>query len=393
MTSSETFAGYEPLIGSGSRLGKDGQALLIALREEEREAAAGIPADAPLDPYRRRRVELTLEEMRNQPQAITDTLEREAGAIRNVAEHFTKRHLGRVYLIGCGDSLSSGIAVRPWFESLLGVPCEALQALDYGHYLYHLTNSETALVAISSSGATPRTVEALMRARSRGALTVGISNTRESALIRESNFGLYVHAERKGWPTQASTAAMALLYSLGTEIGRARGIDVREARRELGHLPEVVAEALGHFDAPMAKLGAELANKPVFLFAAAGQSWATAQFGAAKVRECTTAHAVPIHLEEFHHYNSQKAGDPLFVIAPYGPTMSRACDTVRAGKAWGGMVYLLTASDQIDDHLADLVLTLPPVSEAFSPLVYVVPLQLFAYHLAVAQFAEAESAI
>jgi glutamine---fructose-6-phosphate transaminase (isomerizing) len=393
MTSYGAFASYEPLIGPGSRLGKDGQALLIALREKERETAAGIPADASLDPYRRRRVQLTLEEMRNQPQAIIETLECEAGAIRNVAKHFAKRHLDRIYLIGCGDSLSAGIATRPWFESLIGVPCEALQALDYGHYLYRLTDRETALVAISSSGATPRTVEALMRARSQGALTVGISNTRESALIREADFGLYVHAERKGWPTQASTAAMAMIYSLGTEIGRARGMEVREAQQELGRLPEVVAEALERFDAPMVQLGAELANKSLFLFAGAGQSWATAQFGAAKVRECTTAHAVSIHLEEFHHYNSQKAGDPLFVIAPYGPSLSRALDTVRAGKAWGGMVYVLTASDQIDDRLADLVLTLPPMSEAFSPLVYAVPLQLFAYHLAMAQFANAESAI
>ena len=382
---------YEPLVGPGSRLGDDGQSLLIALRNKEREEAAGIPADAPLDPYRRRRVGLTLAEMRRQPQAIAETLEQEINTIRDAARGFAAREPGRVYLVGCGDSLSAGIAVRPWFEHLLGRPCEALQALDYSHYLYHPTDSQTAVVAISSSGVTPRTVEALMRARSRGALTVGVSNTRGAPLIREADFGLYVHAERKGWPTQASTAAMAMLYSLATEIGHARGIDVAGARRELVRVPAVVAATLERFDSPMAQLGAELADKPVFLFAGAGPSWATAQFGAAKVRECTPAHAVPVHLEDFHHYNSQKAGDPLFVIAPNGPSLSRALDTVHAGKAWRGLVYILTGPDEVRDRSADLVLTLPPVSEVFSPLVYVVPLQLFAYHLAMAQFANAES--
>jgi len=393
MPSCEGFPGYDPLIGPGSRLGAHGQSLLIALRNKARETAAAIPADTPLDPYRRRRVELTLTEMRRQPEAIAETLEREVDAIQDVARGFARRHLDRVYLVGCGDSLSAGIAVRPLFEHLLGIPCEALQALDYSHYLYHPTGNQTAIVAISSSGVTPRTVEALMRARSQGALTVGVSNTRESPLIREADFGLYVHAERKGWPTQASTAAMAMLYSFGIEIGRVRGMETASARRELVQIPTLVATTLERFDPPMAQLGAELASRPTFLFAGAGQSWATAQFGAAKVRECTPGHAVPIHLEEFHHYNSQKAGDPLFVIAPNGPSLSRALDTVRAGKTWGGMVYVLTGPDDPGDRSADHIFMLPQVSEVFSPLVYVVPLQLFAYHLATAQFANAESAI
>lgn len=388
----DDFPGYDPLIGPDSRLGERDQALLKALQNKEREEALLIPADTPLDAYRRRRVRFTLEEMRTQPQAISETLEKEARTIRRVAEALATHRLERLYLVGCGDSLAAGIAVRPIFERLMEIPCEAIQALDYGHYLYHITSDRSAVIAISSSGVTPRTVEALMRACSRGALTVGVSNTPDAPLIQAADFGLYVHAQRKGWPTQASTAAMAMLFAVAIEVGRVLGKDTTDVGRELSQTPTLVAAALERFDRPMAELGASLANKPIFLFAGAGQSWATAQFGAAKVRECTPGHAVAVHLEEFHHYNTQKAGDPLFLISPNGPGLSRALDTMRLGKSWGGLVYALIGPDQSDfDHSADLVLTLPRISEELSPLVYVVPLQLFAYHLAMAQFANAES--
>ena len=393
MSTSEHFPVYDPLIGPHSRLAARDQALLAALRDKEREEAASIPADTPLDPYRRHRVDLTLKEMRAQPHAIAETLESEAKTIRKVAKSLTKHQVERLYLVGCGDSLTAGIAVRPFFERVMGIPCEAIQALDYGYYLYSFTSSHAAFVAISSSGVTPRTVEALLRARSQGALTIGVTNTPNAPLMQESDLGLYVRAKREGWPTQASTAAMAALYSLGIEVGRIQGLDTTWAEHELAQVPSLVATTLDRFDGPMAQLGASLAAKPIFLFTGAGQSWATAQFGAAKVRECSIGHAVAIHLEEFHHYNSQKAGDPLFLVSPQGPSFSRAIDTGRAGKSWAGLVYALTSPSQSDfDHSADLVLTLPGISEELSPLIYVVPLQLFAYHLAVAQFANAERA-
>lgn len=392
MPASDNFPGYDPLIGPNSRLGERDQALLNTLRTKEREEAAHIPADTPLDSYRRRRVNLTLEEMRTQPQAITETLEKEAKAIRRVAKALATHRFERLYFVGCGDSLTAGIAVRPIFERLMKVPCEAIQAMDYSHYLYHITTGHAAVVTISSSGVTPRTVEALMRARSRGALTVGVSNTPDAPLIQAADFGLFVHAQREGWPTQASTAAMAMLFGVAIEVGRILGKDTADVGRELAQTPTLVAAVLERFDKPMAELGAGLAKKPIFLFTGGGQSWATAQFGAAKVRECTPGHAVAIHLEEFHHYNSQKAGDPLFLISPNGPSLSRARDTMHLGKSWGGLVYALIGPDGPDfDHSADLVLTLPQMSEELSPIVYVVPLQLFAYHLAIAQFANAES--
>ena len=381
-----------PLLGPGSQLDPRQQAIVAALQRAERAGAAQVPSDAPLDPGRRRRVELTRAELWAQPTVIGATLEAESAAIREAGRSLAARRLDRLYVVGCGDSLAAAVAVRPLFERLLHVPCEALQALDHAHYLHGNTDARTAIIGISSSGQTPSTVGALLRARSGEALTIGLSNSPGSPLLDEAELPLRVHATRQGWPTQTTTGAMAVLCRLAVEAAPGAGSDTRAVSEQLARLPELMERTLTQFDAPMAELAGSLVQKSLHLFAGAGGSWGTAQLGAAKVRECTPTHAFAIHLEEFHHYNSQKIGDPLFVVVPDGPSMPRALDTVEAGKAWGGLVYVLSgACDPAFERLADQVFTLPAISDLLSPLVYVIPLQRFAYHLGLAQFARAET--
>ena len=380
------------LIGPGSVLGQREQALLEDLRRKDREHADGIPGDASLDPYRRRRVELTLEEMWAQPNVLAKTLETDANAVTEIARTLVNGQLHRLYIVGCGDSLSIAIAAQPLLERLLGIPCEALEALEYVDYLYRSTDRRTAVLGISSSGTTPRTVEALLRARSRDARTIGVSNSPDSPLLREAHYGLCVPATRKGWPTQATTAAMAMLFRLGIEAGRVRGVGTLHIERELAGVPSMMDVALRRLDDSMAQLASALVTKPLQLFSGGGQIWGTALIGAAKVRECTVKHALAIHVEEYHHYNSQKAGDPLFLVAPQGPSLFRAIDTARVGRGWKGLVYVLAdPHEHRFDGIADHVFAMPAISEELSPLVYVIPLQLFAYHLSMAEFSMAAS--
>lgn len=390
MTGSIYFREGTPLVGQGSPLTAAQQQLISDLQRREQDRATQLPGDAPRDSRRRTRVVLTRDEMWAQPQVIAETLEQEAQFIREAGVTLEKRQVRRLYMVGCGDSLAAAIGVRPLLEALLGCPCEAVESLEYAHYLYGQTDSRTAVIAISSSGVTTRTVEALLRARSCGALVIAVSNTQGTPLMTEADLGLYVHAIRNGWPTQASTGAMAVLYRLGMEAGRARGVETAELERGLAEIPAQMATALRDLDGPTTELSAALATRPIHLFAGGGPSWATALFGAAKVRECTPMHAVAIHLEEFHHYNSQKAGDPLFLIASDGPSLSRALDTAVAGKSLGGQVFAVTDSDRVFEDLADLVLRIPSTAETLSPLLTVVPLQLFAFHLAIAQFKAAD---
>jgi glucosamine--fructose-6-phosphate aminotransferase (isomerizing) len=285
------------------------------------------------------------------------------------------------------------IAARPLLEEMFAVACEPVQALDMAYYFNRPIDKETLVIGLSSSGETPRTVEAMIMAKALGAQTLMMSNTEGSTLMREADQSLFIHAERKGWPTQASTAALGLLISLGLAFGQRRGAEtarLAELQAALDAVPQQIAAAISAYEDEIKTIAESQAERCIYLFAGGGPAFASAFFGAAKVKECTPDHAIAIPIEEYHHYHSQKRDDPLFLIAPDGFSVPRARDTAEEGQRVGGKVFSVvsTANRELDDFSA-AVIRLPPIPEMLAPLVYSVPVQLFAYHLAMAKFARA----
>jgi glucosamine 6-phosphate synthetase-like amidotransferase/phosphosugar isomerase protein len=381
-----------PLLADGSPLDDRQKAVVERVSAKERAGILALPTDDPLDPERRRRVDATRGEMLGQQGAIRATWERNADALPGIAARIAGRRLDRVFLVGAGDSLAVMIAARRTLELMLGVPCEPVQALEFAYYQQHLVTSDSLVVALSSSGETTRTVEALLVAQHAGALTLALTNTPGSTLDVESGDTLLLAATRVGWPTQSSTTALSLLLLLAVEVGRLRGVDGAEAlRAELETLPETVETVLEDLDDQVAEIARIEAERTMYLFSASGPTWAAAIIGAAKVKETSPDHAVEIQVEEFHHYNSQKPGEPMFLFAPSGPSVPRGVDTGRDAHRYGGTLYVATTvGETAFDGIADDILRLPVVSEALSPLLYVLPAQLIGYHLGMAKFAVAE---
>ena len=106
-------------------------------------------------------------------------------------------------------------------------------------------------------------------------------------------------------------------------------------------------------------------------------------------------HAQEIQVEEYHHYNSQKAGEPLFLLVPSGPSVPRAVDTGRDAHRWGGRLYVITSEGEaaLDELRPDGLLRMPRVPEALSALLYVLPAQLVGYHLGLASYAAAQQGV
>jgi len=385
---------YSPLLHADSSLDSHAKALIEELYRREQEKSLTLPTDDPLDPKRRKRVDYTWDELTTQPEAIRDTLEREGAAILHAATQVAAQPINRIIMAGCGDSLGSMIGVRALYESLLNVPTEPIQALDFVNYYAGPADEKTLIVVLSSSGNTTRTVEALLLAQARGAQTLALSNTPGSPLVEEADVSVLIHAERKGWPTQSSTAAMAILYQFAFELARLKGSDEAEIaalENALHHTPAQIARIIEEHSDTIAAIAADETQKAVYLFAGGGPSYACALFGAAKVKECSPDHAIAIPLEEYHHYNSQKMGDPLFLIAPTGPTLPRALDTAREGHRWGGQIYsVVTEGDPSLKADSDVLFELPAIDERLSPMTFSVPVQLFAYHVAIAKFRLAE---
>ncbi len=377
-----------PLLAVDSPLDATARALVQALFDAEQKMMAALPTDDPRDPKRLRRVKLTHPEMLGQPEAIRDSLAKEAACIETVACAVAATPPRRVFLTGCGDSLAVMIAARLLLEEMLGVPCEPIQALDLAYYYHGSLGPDTLVVGLSSSGTTTRTVEAMLVARARGAITLALSNTPGSPLMRLATHGLLIHAKRLGWPTQSSTAALAVLCKLAVEAGRQLGAARADyLSDELARIPDVMERVLAENETQVAALAAETASRPIYLFAGGGPAYAAALFGATKMKECSPDHAVAIPLEEFHHYNSQKADDPLFVLAPAGPSVQRARDTAEEGRRWGGrIIAVVNGAEKALDHCSDSTLRLPELPEVFSVFSFVLPVQLFAYHTALAKF-------
>ncbi len=384
------------LLAPDSPLDPHSRQVIQKVYAEEWAKSQELPSDDPLDPKRRKRVELTWDEMWAQPQAILTTLESERQAIHEAADYFANLDIERVYMTGCGDSIAAMIAVRGLYEHLLGIPCEPIQALDFTYYYHRPINPRTLVITLSSSGATTRTVEAMMLGRALGGRTLALSNTPGSPLMVESDRGLTIHAERKGWPTQSSTAAMAILVQLCLEMARLKGAsgNILDPLETAFHqIPDLIRTTLETVDEGIRSVAEKEAGRKIYLYSGGGPAYASALFGAAKVRECSPDHSLAIPLEEFHHYNSQKVGDPLFLIAPHGLSVPRALDTLHEGKRWGGQVYsIVSAQDASLFEQSDRVFTLPDVAEMLSAFVYTIPVQLFAYHVAMAKFHQAEAA-
>jgi glucosamine 6-phosphate synthetase-like amidotransferase/phosphosugar isomerase protein len=370
------------------------RAVLARLDDAERAAALALPSDDPLDPNRRFRTDATRPELLAQPEVVRRNWTVNETALAETAERIRRHAPDRVLLVGAGDSLAVMTAARLALESMLGVPCEPVQSLELAYYYAHDITPRALVVALSSSGETTRTVQALLVAQAAGAMTLALTNKPHSTLAAESTATLLVDATRVGWPTQSSTAPLALLLRLAGLVGVARGVPSAAALlAELDTVPELMAATIELADPVIAEQAAAERAGRMFLFAGAGPNHASAVVGAAKIKECTPDHAVAIQLEEFHHYNSQKAGEPLWLLVPSGRATARGVDTVHEAHRLGGHVYAVTTEGESTyDGLARGVLHLPAVSDALSPLVYFLPAQLVGYHLAAQKFAAAEPA-
>lgn len=324
--------------------------------------------------------------------AIAATLAAARAPLEGLSCALRERPLRQVVIAGCGDSWLVGMAARHAFETLLGVPCHAPEALDYALYDHVTAGPETLVFGLSAGGNTPAVMQALQAAAERGAMCVGLSNTPGSPILTSFDAGLVVHARRQGWPTQSSTAAIALLVATAAALAGARassptrGLDaLADALERLPALVETVTRAAA---GPMTAAADAFAAARGLLFTGAGPAFAVAAIGSAKIRELSPIHAMAIPLEEIHHYRAQKRGDPLLLLVPDRAARERALDTVLVGASVGGRtVALLGADDAEIATLCERVLVLPPVHDLLSPIIFAVPLHLFAHRFAVARAA------
>lgn len=310
-----------------------------------------------------------------------------------VSEQLTfERVPSRVYLVGCGDSWYCGMATRLAFEAWAGIPTEAMQALEFSRYYCNYAPANSLLVAISNSGRVSRTVEAVIRAREKGMKTVAGTSNLASRIAQEAEAVIDLgYAERRFAPgTSSYVASLLLEYGLAIRLaqinGRMTDQQVEAKLKEMVALAEGMKRTIEENKPVLESLGkrAKLTDKLIFL--GGGPNYGTAFFSMAKVIEAAQVHASGQELEEWAHeqYFVTDSNTYTFVIAPPGPSVSRAREQLWAANEMGSATVAIC--DASDSETAKLAKVAIPVygghDDTLSPLLYCVPAELFALYYA-----------
>ncbi len=334
-------------------------------------------------------------EIFEQPQAIADTLDGRLGESRVLEAAFGTDaaaifdRVRELRIVACGTSYHAGCVARYWFEALAGVPCQVEIASEF-RYRDSVVPADALLVAISQSGETADTLEALREARRRGyAHTLAICNVPESSLTREADLKLMTHAgpEIGVASTKAFTTQLVSLMLLVLALGRRHRLDAASEAAlvdELRRLPAAVQAVLA-LDDTIAALAPDFADKHHALFLGRGVHYPVAQEGALKLKEISYIHAEAYAAGELKHgpLALVDADMPVVAVAPSDPLLEKLKSNMEEVRARGGRLLVFADAGAGFDG-TDIALVEVPTDtiDHLVPVLFTVPLQLLAYHVA-----------
>ncbi len=324
-----------------------------------------------------------------QPQAVREMLARHGATTQELAA--TLAHKRSLHLAGIGTSWHAALVAHHWFQQLApGAPqAQAWHSFEFCAYPPPL-GPDDAVIVISHRGTKTYSFQALELAKSQGAFTVAVTATNAGPRIQEADAHFTtVEQERSAAFTVSYTAALTVLALLALSLGQRAG-DAGMARRlgkDLTGVPEAMAQALAG-EQGIRQTAQRFHDRRRFVSLGWGPNTASAYEVALKIKETSAVDSEGIQAEQLLHgpFCSVDSACLLTLIAPPGPGSGRAGDIARAAAAAGAPVWGL--APQGDTQLAGLCtesFALPPLPEMWSPLLYIIPLQLFTYHLALAR--------
>ena len=349
-------------------------------------------AAADLGPYRH----FMQKEIFEQPRAVADTLEGVEGiapSLFNDPKGAILRKVDSVLILACGTSYYSGLTAKEWFESFARLPTQVEIASEY-RYRDSIPNPNTLVVVVSQSGETADTLAALRHARSLGQKrTLAICNVSSSAMMRETKLRFLTHAgvEIGVASTKAFTTQLVALFLLSLTLAKLRrrlpAKEERQQLRLLRHLPKAIAAVLA-LEPQVIAWSARFAKREHALFLGRGPHYPIALEGALKLKEISYIHAEAYPAGELKHgpLALVTAEMPVVTVAPNDGLLEKLKSNMQEVRARGGELYVLAdAGTKIGAEEGVKVIRLPEHYGALSPILHVVPLQLLAYHTALAR--------
>jgi glucosamine--fructose-6-phosphate aminotransferase (isomerizing) len=340
-----------------------------------------------------------LKEIFEQPQAVAETLEGRisgSGVLPNIFGVGAEEQLKcveNVHIVACGTSFHAGLVARYQLEQLAGIPCTVEVASEY-RYRRPVVPGNTLFVCISQSGETADTLAALRHAKGAGYLTtLAFCNVPESSIVREADLVLMTRAgpEIGVASTKAFTTQLVSLQLLVLELSRLNGGEPEKYQRyidDLHHLPDLLNQALD-LDKDFAELSKFFVDKHHALFLGRGSHYPIAMEGALKLKEISYIHAEAYPAGELKHGPLALVDDdmPVVAVAPNNKLLEKLVSNIEEVKARGGELYVI-ADNEAESSFSERhgqILKLDTGGPFLAPIVLTIPLQLLAYHAAVAR--------
>ena len=338
-------------------------------------------------------------EIFEQPMAVANTLEMVTNAQSISPQLFGAgadaifREIDSVLILACGTSYHAGMVARYWLEGVAGIPCQVEIASEY-RYRESVPNPKALIITISQSGETADTLAALQHAKTLGQRhCLSMCNVAESALIRASDLRFLTRAgpeigvaSTKAFTTQL-TALVLLTMTLAKVRGRLSPERETEILHALRHLPQALANVL-HVE-PQIKMWADkFESRHHALFLGRGIHWPIAMEGALKLKEISYIHAEAYAAGELKHGPLALVDKfmPVVAIAPNDALLEKLKSNLQEVRARGGELHVLADQDTklTSDHGVH-VIRMPDHAGILSPILHTIPLQLLAYHTALAR--------
>lgn len=337
-----------------------------------------------------------LKEIYEQPWAVSQALEgrfinnrlQESSFGHNAAEVFD--NIKSIQILACGTSYHAGLVARYWFEKLARVPCNIEVASEF-RYRSPVISADTLIVTISQSGETADTLAALQEAKKLGAhYALAICNAPESSLVRESDLVLMTRAgpEIGVASTKAFTTQLVTLMLLVIAIGRRFHLPEvleRKITSALFGLPAKIEQVLQLNDV-IKQLSEQFAEKRHALFLGRGSHYPIAMEGALKLKEISYIHAEAYPAGELKHGPLAliDAEMPVITVAPNNSLLEKLKSNMQEVSARGGQLIVFMDEMLASENDANVqIIKIPQVENEIAPMVYTIPLQLLAYHVAV----------
>ncbi|NPA32315.1 MAG: glutamine--fructose-6-phosphate transaminase (isomerizing) [Aquificae bacterium] len=320
-----------------------------------------------------------LKEIYEQPKALNDTIKGFFSTEGTIP--FSLKDFRRVLIVACGTSYHAGLVGKYWIERFANVPVEVVYASEfrYGHFP---VGEKDLVIGISQSGETIDTKFALQSAKERGAFTVGLVNVVGSAIDRESDFTLYTHAgpEIGVAATKTFSAQLAVLYALGARESKER----EELYALLRGVPALVESAL-ELSEGVEKVADKYTKAKDFLYLGRYLSYPIALEGALKLKEISYIHAEGYPAGEMKHGPIALIDEsmPVMLVAPKDRVYEKMLSNLEEILARKGKVISVGfVNDDVLKKKSRDFMPVPEVHETLTPFVTIIPLQLFAYHIA-----------